>query len=150
MSKELTRYGTDIAGELGEWPDGEYVRYSDYAELESELTEIKERLSRIERFPELDSAMASAEIMVGISNGDLKRAVAGLDAHKTYTDRLRRRLEDAESAITAQEPVAKMNCDDVAEILLSIGWDSPNDAQWTRLKDALPDLFAAIRGEEGK
>ena len=59
-------------------------------------------------------------------------------------------LEAELAALTAQEAELKMNCDDVAEILLSIGWDSPNDAQWTRLKDALPDLFAAIRGEEGK
>lgn len=28
----------------------------------------------------------------------------------------------------------------LAEFLHSIGWKSPNDAQWTRLRDAMPDI----------
>lgn len=28
----------------------------------------------------------------------------------------------------------------LAEFLHAIGWKSPNDAQWTRLRDAMPDI----------
>jgi hypothetical protein len=34
--------------------------------------------------------------------------------------------------------------EEIAEFLNSIGWKSPNDAQWTNLRDALPKLGEII------
>jgi len=33
----------------------------------------------------------------------------------------------------------------IAELLYSIGWSSPNDAQWTKLRDAIPEIKEMLR-----
>jgi chromosome segregation ATPase len=78
--------------------------------LKAELAEANKRLSYVDKLPELNEAKASAEVVVGIRNGDLKRALAGFDAYKTHAFRLGERAEQAEAESAAlREALYRIN-----------------------------------------
>ena len=44
--------------------------------------------------------------------------------------------------------VPEIDVGDVADLLYSIGWRNPCDAQWTGLKEALPKLAAMLAAKD--
>jgi hypothetical protein len=54
-------------------------------------------------------------------------------------------IEDPSATPEAQAPQGPTaDHSDIAEFLYDIGWTSPNDAQWNRLKDAFPRLQSML------
>ena len=138
MSKELTRYGTDIAGELGEWPDGEYVRYSDYAELEAELAELQHNLKN---WGTIEIAIRNPAVAESMRHWECRAEKA----------------EDALKALTAQEAINRL-LHAAQEIRLDFAAIDPREqAKWLHLPElcaaidaVIPSGYRAIRGKEGK